>query len=122
MFVATPIDSIAFSGIVSSSKVHTSVSTGYLFGGGVLITQAIHTLDIMLLLCGPVKEVHGMVHTSSFHQLEAEDFSGALLNFESGARGTLMASTTHFPGHKEEIILNCSEAYLCWYNKNNILN
>ena len=79
-------------------------------GGGVLITQAIHTLDIMLLLCGPVKEVHGMVHTSSFHQLEAEDFSGALLNFESGARGTLMASTTHFPGHKEEIILNCSEA------------
>ena len=79
-------------------------------GGGVLITQAIHTLDIMLLLCGPVKEVHGMIHTSSLHKLEAEDFSGALLNFESGARGTLMASTTHFPGSKEEIILNCSEA------------
>jgi len=79
-------------------------------GGGVLITQAIHTLDIMLLLCGPVKEVLGMIHTSSLHKLEAEDFSGALLNFESGARGTLMASTTHFPGSKEEIILNCSEA------------
>ncbi len=79
-------------------------------GGGVLITQAIHTLDIMLLLCGPVKEVQGMIHTSSLHKLEAEDFSGALLNFESGARGTLMASTTHFPGSKEEIILNCSEA------------
>ena len=79
-------------------------------GGGVLITQAIHTLDIMLLLCGPVKEVQGMIHTSALHRLEAEDFSGALLNFESGARGTLMASTTHFPGSKEEIILNCSEA------------
>ena len=79
-------------------------------GGGVLITQAIHTLDIMLLLCGPVKEVQGLIHTSALHKLEAEDFSGALLNFESGARGTLMASTTHFPGHKEEIILNCSEA------------
>ena len=79
-------------------------------GGGVLITQAIHTLDIMLLLCGPVKEVQGMIHTSALHKLEAEDFSGALLTFESGARGTLMASTTHFPGSKEEIILNCSEA------------
>jgi len=79
-------------------------------GGGVLITQAIHTLDIMLLLCGPVKEVQGMIHTSSLHKLEAEDFSGALLNFKSGARGTLMASTTHYPGSKEEIILNCSEA------------
>ena len=79
-------------------------------GGGVLITQAIHTLDIMLLLCGPVKEVQGLIHTSALHKLEAEDFSGALLNFESGARGTLMASTTHYPGHKEEIILNCSEA------------
>ena len=79
-------------------------------GGGVLITQAIHTLDIMLLLCGPVKELQGMIHTSSLHKLEAEDFSGALLSFESGAIGTLMASTTHFPGAKEEIILNCSEA------------
>mgnify|MGYP001158932512 FL=1 len=79
-------------------------------GGGVLITQAIHTLDIMLLLCGPVKEVQGMIYTSSLHKLEAEDFSGALLNFQSGARGTLMASTTHFPGFKEEIILNCSKA------------
>ena len=79
-------------------------------GGGVLITQAIHTLDIMLLLCGPVKEVQGLIHTSALHKLEAEDFSGALLTFESGASGTLMASTTHFPGSKEEIILNCSEA------------
>ena len=51
-------------------------------GGGVLITQAIHTLDIMLLLWGPVKEVLGMIHTSSLHKLEAEDFSGALLSFE----------------------------------------
>jgi predicted dehydrogenase len=51
-----------------------------------------------------------MIHTSSLHKLEAEDFSGALLNFKSGARGTLMASTTHYPGSKEEIILNCSEA------------
>ena len=79
-------------------------------GGGVLITQAIHTLDIMLLLCGPVEEVQGMIHTSALHKLEAEDFSGALLKFKSGARGTLMASTTHYPGSREEIILNCSKA------------
>ena len=50
-------------------------------GGGVLITQAIHTLDIMLLLCGPVKEVHGMDPYISLHKLEAEDFFRSLIKF-----------------------------------------
>lgn len=75
-------------------------------GGGVLITQAIHTLDLMLRLCGPVATVQGLVATSALHTLEAEDFAGALLTLRSGASGTIMASTTHFPGGTESITLN----------------
>ena len=42
--------------------------------------------------------------------LEAEDFAGAVLRFASGAVGTVMASTTHYPGGPEEIVLNGSAA------------
>ena len=75
-------------------------------GGGVLITQAIHTLDLTLQLCGPVTDVQAMTRTSALHSLEAEDFASAAVAFEDGAAGALMASTTHFPGASESIVLN----------------
>ena len=75
-------------------------------GGGVLITQAIHTLDLMLVLAGPVEAVQAMTLSSPLHQLEAEDFAAAALQFRSGAVGSVVASTTHYPGGSEEIILN----------------
>ena len=75
-------------------------------GGGVLITQAIHTLDLMLACAGPVAAVQAMAGTSRMHSLEAEDFAAASLRFASGAFGSVVASTTHFPGAPEEIILN----------------
>lgn len=75
-------------------------------GGGVLITQAIHTIDLMLQLAGPVAEVQAIAARSALHDLEAEDFAAAALRFESGAAGSLMASVTHFPGGSEEITLN----------------
>lgn len=75
-------------------------------GGGVLITQAIHSLDLLLQFCGPVAGVQAMTSTTPLHSLEAEDFAGALLQFQSGAIGSVMASVTHFPGGAEEIILN----------------
>ena len=78
-------------------------------GGGVLITQAIHTLDLMLELAGPVADVQALSGTSALHSLEAEDFAAAALRFSSGAVGSVMASTTHFPGAPEEIILNGTE-------------
>ncbi|MEM6635218.1 MAG: Gfo/Idh/MocA family oxidoreductase [Pseudomonadota bacterium] len=79
-------------------------------GGGVLITQAIHAIDLMLELCGPVSEVQAITATSRLHRLEAEDFAAAGLVFASGAPGTLMASTTHFPGGGEELIMNGTQA------------
>ncbi|MEP0211173.1 MAG: Gfo/Idh/MocA family oxidoreductase [Paracoccaceae bacterium] len=75
-------------------------------GGGVLITQAIHQIDLMIQLCGPVAHVVGLTKTSPLHQMEAEDFAGAVLNFACGAIGTLVASVTHYPGGSEMLVLN----------------
>lgn len=75
-------------------------------GGGVLISQAIHTLDLMLSLTGDVREVQAMARTTSFHDMEAEDFVTAGLEFENGAVGSLVASTASFPGDAESIVLH----------------
>ncbi len=79
-------------------------------GGGVLITQAIHAIDLMLTLCGPAAQVQALTATSPLHRMESEDFAAAAITFASGAVGSLMASTTHFPGGGDEIILNATRA------------
>lgn len=81
-------------------------------GGGVLISQAIHTLDLALALAGPVAEVRALSATTRFHRMEAEDFVSAGLRFESGAVGSLVASTASFPGRAEAITLHCDAASL----------
>ena len=75
-------------------------------GGGALISQAIHTLDLMLSLTGPVAEVTAMAATTGFHQMEAEDFVTAGLHFGNGAVGQLFATTASFPGRGETISLH----------------
>ncbi len=75
-------------------------------GGGVLISQAIHTLDLMLSLTGPVTEVSAMAATTGFHRMEAEDFVCAGLRFAGGAVGQLFATTASFPGRGETITLH----------------
>ena len=72
-------------------------------GGGVLISQAIHTLDLAIAIAGPVREVTAMTATTGFHRMEAEDFVSAGLVFESGAVGQIFASTASFPGRGESI-------------------
>ena len=67
-------------------------------GGGVLITQGIHTLDLMLSLAGPVQEVCGYALTSAVHRMETEDLVCAAVRFESGAIGTIEATTAAYPG------------------------
>ena len=72
-------------------------------GGGVLLTQGIHTLDLMLSLAGPVHEVTGHVTTSPVHRMETEDLVCAAVKFESGALGVIEATTTAYPGFPERI-------------------
>ncbi|WP_425041566.1 Gfo/Idh/MocA family protein [Primorskyibacter sp. S187A] len=81
-------------------------------GGGVLITQAIHTLDLCLWLCGPTAQVQAMTRRTPLHRLEAEDLATALLQFDSGATGLLSATTAAFPGSAETITLICEAAHV----------
>lgn len=75
-------------------------------GGGVLLTQAIHTIDLALSLTGPVISVQAMTATTPLHRMEAEDLAVAGLRFASGAVGSLVASTASFPRRKETITLH----------------
>ncbi len=79
-------------------------------GGGVLISQAIHSLDLMLTLTGPVSEVQALARKSRFHEMESEDFVSAGLVFDNGAVGSLVASTASYPGHAESITLHFENA------------
>lgn len=81
-------------------------------GGGVLISQAIHTIDLALSLTGPVSSVLAMAKTSKFHQMESEDFVVAGLEFANGAIGSMVASTASFPGSTESISLHFQKASL----------
>lgn len=74
-------------------------------GGGVLMTQAIHSLDILVWLAGEVSSVVAATATTSLHSMEAEDFASAALTFESGAAGHMLATTAAYPGFPERIEL-----------------
>ena len=75
-------------------------------GGGVLMTQAIHTIDLLLSLTGMPERVVGMVATSPVHRMETEDTAAALLQFANGAIVTLEATTAAYPGYAERLALN----------------
>jgi UDP-N-acetyl-2-amino-2-deoxyglucuronate dehydrogenase len=79
-------------------------------GGGVLVTQAIHTLDLFLSLAGSVAEVAAFAGTTALHRMETEDIVGAALRFANGALGTLDATTASYPGFPERIEIVGSKA------------
>ena len=75
-------------------------------GGGVLITQAIHTLDLLLSLTGLPAQVTALARTSAVHRMECEDSVVAVLSFANGAIGSIDATTAAYPGFSERIALN----------------
>jgi predicted dehydrogenase len=72
-------------------------------GGGVLLTQAIHSLDLFRSLVGVSKVVAAQARTTALHRMETEDIASALLELGNGAPGTLMTTTAAYPGHPERI-------------------
>lgn len=79
-------------------------------GGGVLITQAIHSLDLFRSLVGVRRVVAAQVSRTRLHAMETEDHAQALLELGNGASGFVMASTAHYPGRPERIEVIGSQA------------
>jgi UDP-N-acetyl-2-amino-2-deoxyglucuronate dehydrogenase len=76
-------------------------------GGGVLLTQAIHTLDLFQSLTGPITRVAAIAKTSPLRQIDTEDIAVAAVEFANGAAGTIDATTVSYPGFPERIELAC---------------
>lgn len=71
--------------------------TWELDGGGVLMNQSIHSIDLLQWFIGPVLSVSAYTDTLA-HQMEAEDAAVAILRFANGALGTIAATTGAYPG------------------------
>lgn len=72
-------------------------------GGGALINQAIHQLDLLLWFAGPVRQVFGQWQLGAAHAMESEDIVNAVLRYGSGATGVIQAATALWPGYSERI-------------------
>ena len=77
-------------------------------GGGALINQGIHTVDLLLHLLGDVVRLQARTATL-FHKIEAEDTAIAILEFAGGALGTLHATTAAFPGYPRRVEITGTE-------------
>src|SRR6266481_985785 len=77
-------------------------------GGGALINQGVHTVDLLLCLLGDVVRVQTRTATQ-LHKIEAEDTAAAILEFASGALGIFHATTAAYPGYPRRVEISGSE-------------
>src|SRR4029077_6690878 len=77
-------------------------------GGGALINQGVHTVDLLLWLFGDVTRVQART-SAALHAIEAEDTAVAILEFASGALGVLQATTAAYPGYPRRLEITGSE-------------
>jgi predicted dehydrogenase len=76
--------------------------TWALDGGGALMNQGIHAIDLLLWLAGEVAEVSAKVQTR-LHDIEVEDNAAAWLQFQNGALGAIQGSTACYPGESRRV-------------------
>ncbi len=67
-------------------------------GGGVLLNQAMHNLDMLCWLCGMPSKVRGFCQLGRYHDIEVEDNVTAYLEYPNGATGVFITSTGEAPG------------------------
>ena len=102
--------------------------TWELDGGGALMNQSIHTIDLMLHLVGPVKSVRASCGLEAHQGIEVEDVAVAMVEFANGARGVIQASTAcysnnglpasiHVCGDKGSIRM-CDDKFDLWDLRN----
>ena len=77
-------------------------------GGGALINQGVHTIDLLLWLLGDVARVQARTATM-LHKIEAEDTAAAILEFSSGALGVFHATTAAYPGYPRRVEISGTE-------------
>jgi predicted dehydrogenase len=83
--------------------------TWELDGGGALMNQAIHSVDLLLWFMGPVAEISAHTATLAHERIAVEDTAVATLRFANGALGTIEATTSVYPGYLKRIeIHGCS--------------
>jgi predicted dehydrogenase len=67
-------------------------------GGGALMNQGVHTVDLLQWLAGGVQQLFAYTRTAAHERIEVEDVAAAALTFKNGAIGTLTATTAAYPG------------------------
>ena len=72
--------------------------TKALDGGGALMNQSVHTVDLLQYVVGPVASVFGFAERKRHHYIEAEDTAVAVVRFRNGAIGTIEGTTSLYPG------------------------
>jgi predicted dehydrogenase len=82
--------------------------TRALDGGGALMNQGVHTVDLLLWLMGDVERVYARTLTA-LHEIEVEDTVVATLEFRNGAVGTIEAGTSIYPGYQRRVEVSGSE-------------
>lgn len=80
--------------------------TQALDGGGALMNQAIHNVDLLLWMMGDAAEVVGFTGTLAHERIEVEDTAVAAIRFTSGALGMLTATTSVHPGYPKQIAVH----------------
>lgn len=80
-------------------------------GGGVLLTQAIHSLDLFRSLVGVSRVVAAQARTTALHRMETEDYVSALLETGNGAPATLVTTTAAYPGYPERIEITGTKGF-----------
>jgi UDP-N-acetyl-2-amino-2-deoxyglucuronate dehydrogenase len=80
--------------------------TKALDGGGALMNQAIHNVDLLQWVMGPVTHVSGFTATLAHDRIEVEDTAVAILRFTSGALGVIQATTSVHPGLPKTIAIH----------------
>lgn len=87
--------------------------TWELDGGGALMNQAIHSIDLLTWLMGPVVEVRSQWATLAHERIAVEDTVVATLRFANGALGVMEATTAAYPGYLKKIEVHGSQGSAC---------
>ncbi|MGB2937078.1 MAG: Gfo/Idh/MocA family oxidoreductase [Phycisphaerae bacterium] len=72
--------------------------TWKLDGGGAMMNQSIHAVDLLMWLVGPIKRITAKTALLAHEHIEVEDTAVAVCEFENGALGTIQGTTAAYPG------------------------